>query len=96
MSREFCPKSCEGLKDNRICTARTYLSDWDRSKDRCWHLDDVALDKPIPAQVKKAGEWMDSEIVGHNKDRYIVREGNWNIEPSLTWIHKNAPFIKRK
>lgn len=97
MSREFCPKDCRNInKPISECSKPTLLSDARYShKDNCFRLSDKALSKPIPAQVKKGGEWVDSKILGHNGDEWIVSEGNWDIEPTITYINKNAPFIRK-
>jgi len=87
MAREFCPTGCAGLKDNRICTARTYLSDWDRSKDRCFRLDDVVIE-PYEIEIRWTRDsYRKTQVVGRNGGDLILADGGR--------VKASSPLIKK-
>lgn len=99
MSREFCPPHCNRVdKPIKKCSAPTYLSDGDRSRDRCFHLDDKVIDPPRPVEVKKTRtDWVDGNIVGENGDMFYVEEWGFSGKTrSVSGIQKNSPLIRRK
>jgi hypothetical protein len=86
--KEFCPDYCHGIDDSRFCTAPTYLSDGDRSKDRCFRLDDEVLDKPIDIEVIFGRDkWRSTQIVGENNKEWILAD--------MSRVQKGSPVIRR-
>lgn len=89
MSREFCPPYCNKINEPvERCSDPTFLSDGDRSKDRCWHLDDREYDQYYLVElVWTRDQTREALVVGENGDDYILDD--------FSLIKKDSPLIVR-
>lgn len=90
MSKEFCPSYCGNIdKPIKSCSDPTPLSDGNRSKDGCYHLDDEVLDKPWNVElVWTRDQTREEQIVGQNGDSWILSD--------TSTVQKGSPLIKRR